>query len=116
MNNNLKYETRTIETEIHNKEDLYTHDCQVLKYTNNDWRMIKTIWLYENDIPIKKTTVEKYSPLPQRGLRAESKPIDDACDIKDEIRELIYRYKYNVSTSTTALYEEFIKDLEELIK
>ena len=105
-----KYETDTIETKVSSRDYLKLHDEEVEKYIDNGWRIRQTTIVYENDRPIKRTVLERYFPLPQRGLRAKCNPIDDACDIKDKIKELIYRYKYNVSTSTTALYEEFMED------
>lgn len=111
-----EYEKHTIETTIYSRKDIETHDKEVEKYKNNGWQEIYMLIGYESDKPIKRTVLEKRTPILQRGLRAKSKPIDDNCDIKDEIKELIQRYKYNISTSTVALYEEFIKDLEELIK
>ena len=50
-------------------------------------------------------------------LTATQKQIsDNTFDIKDKIRELIHKYKYNASASTVVLYEELMKELEELIK
>lgn len=111
-----KYETHTIETEIFSRKDIETHDEKVEKYKNDDWIVVHTIIGYEGSKPIKRTKLERRTPLPQRGLRNKCNPIDDTCDIKDEIKELIHKYKYNVAISTTALYEEFMEDLEELIK
>lgn len=111
-----KYETHTIETEVFSKKDIETHEEEVEKYKDDGWREVHTTIGYEGSMAIKRTLLERPVSLSQRGLRTECNPIDDACDIKDKIRELIHRYKYNVSTSTVSLYEEFIEDLEELIK
>ena len=110
-----KYKKHIIETNVFSKGDLAYHDEEVEKYKNDGWKVIHTTIGYECDQPIKRTVLEKYIPL-SRGLRTQMHPIDDACDIKNEIKELIHRYKYNVSASTVVLYEEFMKDLEELIK
>jgi hypothetical protein len=111
-----KYKKHTIETIIYSRKDIEAHDEEVEKYKNDDWKEIHMLIGYENNQPIKRTVLEKCIPILQRGLRAKNKSIDDACDIKDKIKELIQRYKYNISTSTVTLYEEFMKDLEELIK
>lgn len=110
-----KYEKHTIETKVLLREDIKIHDEEVEKFKDDGWQVIHTIIGYENDQPMKKTVLERCTPL-SRGLRIQMHPIDEVCDIKDEIRELINRYKYNVSASTVVLYEEFMKDLEELIK
>lgn len=112
----MQYEIHTIKTEIFSRKDIEIHDEEVEKYKNDDWIVIHTTIGYEGSMAIKRTKLERRTPLLQRGLRNEYNPIDDACDIKDKIKELINRYKYNVSTSTVSLYEEFIEDLEELIK
>lgn len=110
-----KYEKHAIETKVLLREDITIHDEEVEKFKDDGWQVIHTIIGYKNDQPMKKTVLERYIPL-SRGLRTQIHPIDEVCDIKDEIKELIQRYKHNVSTTTVALYEEFIKDLEELIK
>ena len=115
-----EYETYiTIVTELEGRLDLQRHDLEVEQYIKDDYKEIYTENYLNYDIDFvegiyRKTKLER----PQRGLRAKSKPIDDACnvDIKNKIKELIHRYKYNVAISTTALYEEFMEDLEELIK
>ena len=111
-----KRELHTIETKVLLKKDLEIHDKEVEKYTNDGWLETHTIIGYEDGRPMKRTVLEKYYPLPHLSLQAECTPIDDDCDIKDKIKELIHRYKYNVFTSTVSLYEEFMKDLEKLIK
>lgn len=111
-----KYETHTIETEVFSKEEIESHDEKVEKYENEGWVVIHTVMGYEGSMAIKRTKLERRTPLLQRGLRNKCNPIDDACDIKNEIKELIHRYKYNVFVSTADLHEEFMKDLEELIK
>lgn len=111
-----EYKKHTIETTIYSRKDIEAHDEEVEKYKNDDWQEIHTLIGYENNQPIKRTVLEKCTPILQRGLREKCNPIDDACDIKGKIKELIQRYKYNISTSNVTLYEEFIKDLEEFIK
>jgi hypothetical protein len=109
----MQYEIHTIKTEIFSRKDIEIHDKEVEKYKNEGWVVIHTVIGYEGSMAIKRTKLERRTPLPKRGLRAECNPIDNTCDIKNEIKELIHRYKYNVSASTVVLYEEFMKDLRK---
>ena len=100
-------------TEIKDLNDYDIHESKVKRYINEGYTKIATSsFVDDKDICICKTMLEK----PKRELRTKCNPVDDACDIKDKIKELVQRYKYNVATSTVALYEEFLEDLEELIK
>lgn len=118
-NDNYKIQTHIIETVIYDTDYIKLHEIEVDRYVNDGWMIIETYYpaiLSDKEYTVLKTRLEKYIQIPQRGLRNKCKPIDDACNLRSEIKELIEKYKYNVSITTTALYEEFLKDLEELVR
>lgn len=73
------YETHVIETSISSQEYMKIHEEEVEKYTKDGWKMLSTITGYSCDQPMRRTELERYTPLPKRGLRTQVQPIDDAC-------------------------------------
>jgi hypothetical protein len=76
-----KYETHTIKTEVFTKKDIEIHEEEVEKYKDDGWREVHTTIGYKGSMAIKRTLLERRTPLLQRGLRTECSSIDDACDI-----------------------------------
>lgn len=58
-----KYETHTIETEVFSKEDIETHEEEVEKYKDDGWRAVHTTIGYEGSMAIKRTLLERPTPI-----------------------------------------------------